>query len=189
MGELVGTPWFLKDPKDFEKEPMTISFRLAFELGCYVKLIELFIAMLLPFQVLTLLSFFNFASSIANLLRVYTRLYPGLVIMGLIGPVCILPAFLYTATNLLQFSSHQEFSSLEETYMQFTLGLSDRSFSSFYQGALMQPTMILSRDYFLLGFLWIFKHLQTAFIVACVAYFTYTYRKAAKFEKNMAPQS
>ena len=23
----------------------------------------------------------------------------------------------------------------------------------------------------------------------CVAYFTYTYRKAAKFEKNMAPQS
>ena len=79
--------------------------------------------------------------------------------MGLIGPVCILPAFMYTTTNLLKFSSYPEFSSLSETYLQFSLGLSDKSFSSFNQEALLGPTVILSRDYFLLGCLWISKHL------------------------------
>ena len=129
---LYGTPWFLRENKDYESEPTTISFKLAFELQSYVKLIELFIAMLLPFQVLTLLSYFNFASSITNLMRVYTRLYPGMIIMGLIGPICILPAFLYTTTNLLKFTSYPEFSSLGETFLQFSLGLSDKSISSFH---------------------------------------------------------
>ena len=130
--KLYGTPWFLRENKDYESEPTTISFKLAFELQSYVKLIELFIAMLLPFQVLTLLSYFNFASSITNLMRVYTRLYPGMIIMGLIGPMCILPAFLYTTTNLLKFTSYPEFSSLGETFFQFSLGLSDKSISSFH---------------------------------------------------------
>ena len=46
---LYGTPWFLREDQDYESEPTTISFKLAFKLQCYVKLIELFIAMLLPF--------------------------------------------------------------------------------------------------------------------------------------------
>ena len=110
LQNMFSTPWFLKSPDKFNEEPMLISYRLAFELNQYIRLIELFICMLLPFQVLTLLSFFNFASPISNLMRVYTRLYPGITIMAIIGPICILPAILLTAKNLLNFSDYPEFS-------------------------------------------------------------------------------
>ena len=101
----------------------------------------------------------------------------------------ILPAALYMITKLLCGSIYKEFATLDETITQFSIGVFERTFSSFGVDEFGNPYLLEADSYVLMFLLWIMKNLTVAFFILLVAYFSYTYRKAAKYEKNMAPAS
>ena len=109
-----------------------------------------------------------------------------MLIWTLIVPVCILPVFLNSCTRMLQ-SAYKEFADMDETVRNFSIGIYKRGFASF--GVDGFGSILRADSYVLMLLLWIMKQGDVVFSILLIAYFTYTYRKAAKFEKNMAPAS
>ena len=76
---------------------------------------------------------------------------------------------------------------MDETVRNFSIGIYKRGFASF--GVDGFGSILRADSYVLMLLLWIMKQGDVVFCILLIAYFTYTYRKAAKFEKNMAPAS
>ena len=112
-----------------------------------------------------------------------------MLIWTLIVPVCIGPVFLLACTRLLGSSVYKEFADVGETARHFSVGLYSRTFASFGVDSLGQPSLLTADSYVLMFLLWISRQAEVAVCILLIAYFSYTYRKAAKFEKGMAPAS
>ena len=84
-------------------------------------------------------------------------------------------------------SAYKEFADMDETVRNFSIGIYKRGFTSF--GVDRFGSVLRADSYVLMLLLWIMKQGDVVLCVLLISYFTYTYRKAAKFEKNMAPAS